>query len=193
MMIYLKKYESFVRPKGMSDEDYKEITYMMGKTSYGKKPKPDLKYRNLNINDISDVILKEFQSDIGVEAEDSSIDNDEQLEIVSDTIRDINNNSDPLTLYRIVINKDKNSINLNDVGIHFTMNEDNLDDFRFLDDIGIHNNEDDLPLWVLTCEVRKEDIDVYNTIVTNFRYPFENEVMLKPNSKVEVMKIDPHE
>jgi len=192
-MRYLKKYESFVsRPKGMSEEEYKTLNDMMSKTAYGKKTNPDLKYRGLNIKDVSDVVLKGFQSDIGVEAEESSMNDDEQLEMVSDTIRAINNGSDPLIIHRIIIAEDKNAINLNDVGIHFTIYEDNLDEFRFLDDIGIHNNEDNLPLWKLTCKVRKEDIDVYNTIATNFRFPLENEVMLKPSSEVEVISISPY-
>lgn len=174
----------------MSDDEYKEFSDMMSKTNYGKR-KSNItdEVRNMKIDDITDSILIEFQDKMGIEPEGSEI-NNEQLEKVIDTFNYIRNSVNPMTLYRILISETEEQINLDSVGIHFTISEDNLDEFRFLEDIGINDNEEEFPIWKLTCKVNKDDIDVYNTIATNFRFPLEGEVMLKPNSKVDVIGVE---
>jgi hypothetical protein len=193
-MKYIKTYESFSKPKGMSDEEFEEFSKLMNKTNYAKnKVNVGDRFRKSEIGDITDNDIMLFHTESGIEPEGSSMDGSEQLEMVIDTINDIQNSSDPFTVYRIIIAESKEQINTDSVGIHFTMDESNLDDFRFREDIGLHNNEEKFPLWKLTCKIHKEDIDVYNTVATNLRFPLEKEVMLKHNSDVELIDIDLHE
>lgn len=79
----------------------------------------------------------------------------------------------------------KEDIDLQNAGRHYTLDYMYMD-AHFLDNIGIYEY---LPMWLLTCEVKKDDIDIIHTLATNIQYPSENEVSVKPNSKVNVIDI----
>jgi hypothetical protein len=142
------------------------------------------KLDNISINDVDVELIEEYIDKEGYD-DDISMSDEELVEHLSEHVENIKRLPDPMILYRIVSSETKKDIDINKVGQHYTLDEIFMDE-RFLNDIGI---DDDLPMWVMQCEVKKSDIDINHTLATNIKYPNENEISIYKNSKVNIINI----
>lgn len=92
-----------------------------------------------------------------------------------------------VVLYRVLLLEDGDSINEDVVGEHF-ISEPNLIDVGFLEKIGVWENwSEDAKLWLLTCEVEKNNIDIERTIGNRLLYPRESEFTLYNDKKIKII------
>ena len=90
-------------------------------------------------------------------------------------------------LYRVLLLKDGESINEENVGEHF-ISQPNLIDMGFLEKIGVLDNwSEDTRLWLLTCQTTKDNINIERTIGNRLLYPRENEFTLHNDSKIKII------
>lgn len=90
-------------------------------------------------------------------------------------------------LYRVLLLKDGESIDEENVGEHF-ISQPNLIDIGFLEKIGVLDNwSEDASLWMLTCQTTKDNINMERTIGNRLVYPRENEFTLHNDSKIKII------
>jgi hypothetical protein len=90
-------------------------------------------------------------------------------------------------LYRVLLLKDGESVNEENVGEHF-ISESNLIDIGFLEKIGVLDNwSEDARLWLLTCQTSRDNINIERTIGNRLIYPREYEFTLYNNSKIKII------
>jgi hypothetical protein len=176
---YYKTYEQF-------DFDYdsylkkygKEMADSMLKASQRGKVKNSLTL-NITKEELKDFIVKEGYSSEINETED------EILDRIWNNIQLIKSND---LFYRVVSVKDKEDIDLNNLGRHYTTSIDRIDDM-FLNEIGIDEDE---TFYLITVKLNKDDIDVEGTIKKGLEWSHEDEVLLKSgydSNKIEVKEI----
>ena len=90
-------------------------------------------------------------------------------------------------LYRVLLLKDGESVNEENVGEHF-ISESNLIDIGFLEKIGVLDSwSEDARLWLLTCQTSRDNINIERTIGNRLIYPREYEFTLYNNSKIKII------
>jgi len=90
-------------------------------------------------------------------------------------------------LYRVLLLKDEEIVNEENVGEHF-ISESNLIDIGFLEKIGVLDNwSEDARLWLLTCQTSRYNINIERTIGNRLIYPREYEFTLYNNSKIKII------
>jgi len=109
---------------------------------------------------------------------------DEIIENVCDIFDEIKKQVPQITLYRVIVADNKDDIDIDNVGIHFCLSEEDINPVE----IGL-GDTDDGTSWLLKCVVDQSCIDVLQTIAQNMEYPMEREVSLKKNCDVGVLDI----
>ena len=90
---------------------------------------------------------------------------------------------DVVTLYRVVALTDKKQLRMSEPGEHYVLYKEYLDDGDFLLSIGMDNWDEEEKPYILTVNVPKSEIDVWQTLVQNMSFPNEQEVNLKNRGK----------
>jgi len=93
--------------------------------------------------------------------------------------KNIQNEPNPITLFRILNVSSKNDINLKRLGKHYQLSDMNLGNL----DLGFSNG------WVVKIETDKSNINVDFMFKTNIGYPNEFEVTLKDYSDYKILDI----
>ena len=135
---------------------------------------------NLSENDIELIVNKHEELD------DYQFDNAKNALLYLQKILKTNNS---LKLYRVLSVESVNDINTNELGNHYTLSLDNLDDVTLFD-IGINKNN---KLYSVEIISPIDNIDFKETIEANVNYPFEQEIFLKSNYNVKIINISPFE
>ena len=98
---------------------------------------------------------------------------------------------DTVTLYRILCLENPKKLKKGkEIGNHWLMHDYNID-MGFLDSIGVDCDYENL--YVITAEMPKENIGVFNTIASNLNFPREYEVTLKSFNGINIKKTEPYE
>jgi hypothetical protein len=97
-----------------------------------------------------------------------------------------------INLYRIIWIKNKEDIDVKNLGLHYVSNLDSYGDW--IEDLyPFHFREDDPDikddLWLITISVPTQDIDYKATLVKNIKYPYEHEIQLKNDNNIKVISI----
>lgn len=98
-----------------------------------------------------------------------------------------------INLYRIIWTKNKEDIDVKNLGLHYVANInaygdewiENLYPFHFREDEP--DIEDDL--WLIKISVPTEDVDYKGTLVKNIKFPYEQEILLKTDKNIKVIDI----
>jgi len=133
---------------------------------------------NLSENDIETIISKHTELD------EYQFDNSKNALLNLQKVLKTNTN---LKLYRVLSVANINDINTNELGNHYTLSLDNLDDVTLFD-IGI--NKDD-KLYSVEIISPINNIDVEETVDANINYPFEQEIFLKSYNNIKIITVLP--
>ena len=136
------------------------------------------KFINLSENDIETIISKHTELD------EYQFDNSKNALLNLQKVLKTNTN---LKLYRVLSVANINDINTNELGNHYTLSLDNLDDVTLFD-IGI--NKDD-KLYSVEIISPINNIDVEETVDANINYPFEQEIFLKSYNNIKIITVLP--
>ena len=180
-MKHLKTFENFV---------YDDDIYQFHLNKYGKEfadlmlksSQKGGKINKLNLKSSNDDI-KEYVKKQGINIDTSNSTEDETIDRIIDTMEYIRNND---IFYRVVAVENKEDINVNNLGKHYTTSKDRIDSM-FLDQIGI---DDELPAYIITVRIDKNDIDIEGTIQKATEWTHEDEILLKDDSNVEVIDVE---
>ena len=109
---------------------------------------------------------------------------DDAEDMLDEIINYVNNLPNPIRLYRILVVDNKNDINVNQLGSHYSTNKkDLISSHSYLTGYGEK-------YFIVTVKAPKELIDINQTIINNILYPNENEVTLKNKGEgVEIVSI----
>lgn len=98
---------------------------------------------------------------------------DEAKEVLNDIISNVKNLPDEIKLFRIIRVDNKDEINIEELGDHYSTNKkDLLSNHSFADGYGDQS-------YIITVLAPKTLVDVEQTIYNNVLYPHENEITLK--------------
>jgi hypothetical protein len=97
-----------------------------------------------------------------------------------------------IILHRIIWIKNKEDIDVKNLGLHYVSNIDDYGDW--IEDLYPFNFGEDEPdieddLWLITISVPTQDIDYKATLVKNIKFPYESEIQLKTNNNIKVISI----
>lgn len=111
-------------------------------------------------------------------------DEEEAKEVLNDIIDSVKNLPEEIKLFRIIHVDNKEDINTEQLGSHYSTNKkDLLNSHSFADGIGDQS-------FLITVLSPKKLVDVGETIYNNVLYPHENEVTLKNKGKgVKIVSI----
>jgi hypothetical protein len=115
---------------------------------------------------------------------------EEAVEDLKDKTKEWEKLPNPFTAYRVVALADPSDLRHEDLGEHWTQ-YDWMIDGDLLNSIGDDTWEEDAEPYVITAKIRKEDVDVMQTIVQNLSFPNEHEINLKKGAKPEVISVTP--
>ena len=95
-------------------------------------------------------------------------------------------------LYRIIWVKNKEDIDVKNLGLHYVSNLDSYGDW--IEDLYPFHNREDEPdieddLWLITISVPTQDIDYKATLVKNIKFPYEDEIQLKTDNNIKLIGI----
>lgn len=179
-MKYLKTYESF----NFDDNKYQAYVKKYGKEFADAILKSSQKKSKISLNiDSSNDDIIEFIKREGINIVTSSDTEEEVIEKALDIMNYIRNNN---ILYRVIAVENKEDIDTDNLGKHYTISKDRIDDM-FLDQIGI---DLDSPMYLVSVEVDKSNIDVEKTIKKVTEWSHEDEVLLKDDSNVKIINIE---
>ena len=102
-------------------------------------------------------------------------------------LQDVLKNNNTLTLYRVLSVNDVSDINTSNLGNHYTLSLDNLDDVT-LYDIGIDETK---KLYSVKVTSLIDNINLQETINAHVNYPFEQEVFLDNSDNIKILDIAP--
>jgi|688.fasta_scaffold407946_2 hypothetical protein len=105
---------------------------------------------------------------------------------VSQLLKEIDKERNPITIYRIIAAKDENSINKNKLGTHFVLTKKAFTE-EFLSSISVKKDE---KLWVIECSVDKKFIKVGRTVDQNIEFPEEREIYVESSAPIKVHKVE---
>jgi hypothetical protein len=97
-----------------------------------------------------------------------------------------------INLYRIIWIKNKEDIDVKNLGLHYVSNLDAYGDWiQDLYPFHFREDEPDIKddLWLITISVPTQDIDYKATLVKNIKFPYEYEIQLKTDNNIKVMSI----
>lgn len=111
-------------------------------------------------------------------------DEEEAKEVLNDIIDSVKNLPEEIKLFRIIHVDDKEDINTEQLGSHYSTNKkDLLNSHSFADGVGDQS-------FLITVLAPKKLVDVGETVYNNVLYPHENEVTLKNKGKgVKIVSI----
>jgi hypothetical protein len=111
-------------------------------------------------------------------------DEEEAKEVLNDIIDSVKNLPEEIKLFRIIHVDNKEDINTEQLGSHYSTNKkDLLNSHSFADGIGDQS-------FLITVLSPKKLVDVGETVYNNVLYPHENEVTLKNKGKgVKIVSI----
>lgn len=111
-------------------------------------------------------------------------DEEEAKEVLNDIINSVKNLPEEIKLFRIIHVDDKEDINTEQLGSHYSTNKkDLLNSHSFADGVGDQS-------FLITVLAPKKLVDVGETVYNNVLYPHENEVTLKNKGKgVKIVSI----
>ena len=111
-------------------------------------------------------------------------DEDEAKEVLNDIIDSVKNLPEEIKLFRIIHVDNKEDINTEQLGSHYSTNKkDLLNSHSFADGVGDQS-------FLITVLSPKKLVDVGETVYNNVLYPHENEVTLKNKGKgVKIVSI----
>ena len=100
---------------------------------------------------------------------------------LSELLKWLNNLPETITLYRLLYIDDDNVINREELGDHYTQEKKDL----------LHNHHSHGSIYgghwghpiLITVEVKKGQIDIFNTLHNNILYPHEQEITLKDKGR----------
>jgi hypothetical protein len=97
-----------------------------------------------------------------------------------------------INLYRIIWVKNKEDIDVKNLGLHYVSNLDSYGDW--IEDLYPFYNREDEPdieddLWLITISVPTQDIDYKATLVKNIKFPYEDEIKLKTDNNIKLIDI----
>lgn len=95
-----------------------------------------------------------------------------------------------LELYRVISAKNESSIDLSNLGNHFTYDKNIYEDVASVFDIGFKKGD---KFYMITISTSPGNIDIQETIEANINYPFEREIYLGKFDGVKVIRIEPFE
>lgn len=146
-----------------------------------------LDYNNFS-GDVDDLTSEER---VALEQLLNETDNEYNLDYL---IEDINRLKDykNINLYRIIWIKNKEDIDVKNLGLHYVSNLDSYGDW--IEDLyPFHFREDDPDieddLWLITISVPTQDLDYKATLVKNIKFPYEYEIQLKTDNNIKVISI----
>jgi hypothetical protein len=115
---------------------------------------------------------------------DMDYDEDEAKEVLNDIIDSVKNLPEEIKLFRIIHVDNKEDINTEQLGSHYSTNKkDLLNSHSFADGVGDQS-------FLITVLSPKKLVDVGETVYNNVLYPHENEVTLKNKGKgVKIVSI----
>jgi hypothetical protein len=191
-MRYLKTYEGFIYDENSYNRDLKkhgkEFADMMLKSSK----------RGEQVSEVSSLDFDSPREDIEAFVEYYGLDPYTRLDSdnetkASDRIEMILNyiNNDSFILYRVLRVKDETDIDKEDLGQHFTMNKDVLNDSFFLEQIDSTEGEHSGEYYVVTVKATKDDVLLETTLEQSLKWTHEYEVTLKKDNNVEILNIEP--
>ena len=108
---------------------------------------------------------------------------------LSELLKWLNNLPETITLYRLLYIDDDNVINREELGDHYTQEKKDL----------LHNHHSHGSIYgghwghpiLITVEVDKDQINLFNTIHNNILYPHEQEITLKNKGRgVKIIKLE---
>jgi len=109
---------------------------------------------------------------------DMGYDEDYAKEDLIDLVKNLNKLPNPITLYRVVHLDEGLELNVNNLGSHYSYSKKTLINSHYtrgwLSTMGV-----DGKTVLITCEVDKSKINVFDTISNNILYPNEKEITLK--------------
>lgn len=82
-----------------------------------------------------------------------------------------------IELYRVIFAENINSIDKNNLGIHWVRNEKILIE-EIIPNMAQYNMSDIKNAWIIRAKCKKEDVDIYGTIFNNVSVDWEQEVTL---------------
>lgn len=111
-------------------------------------------------------------------------DEEEAKEVLNDIINSVKNLPEEIKLFRIIHVDNKEDINTEQLGSHYSTNKkDLLNSHSFADGVGDQS-------FLITVLSPKKLVDVGETVYNNVLYPHENEVTLKNKGKgVKIVSI----
>jgi hypothetical protein len=97
-----------------------------------------------------------------------------------------------INLYRIIWIKNKEDIDVKNLGLHYVSNLDSYGDW--IEDLYPFHFREDEPdieddLWLITISVPTQDLDYKATLVKNIKFPYEYEIQLKTDNNIKVISI----
>jgi hypothetical protein len=100
-----------------------------------------------------------------------------------------------INLYRIIWIKNKEDIDVKNLGLHYVSNLDSYGDW--IEDLYPFHFREDEPdikddLWLITISVPTQDLDYKDykaTLVKNIKFPYEYEIQLKTDNNIKVISI----
>lgn len=115
---------------------------------------------------------------------DMDYDEDEAKEVLNDIIDSVKNLPEEIKLFRIIHVDNKEDIDTEQLGSHYSTNKkDLLNSHSFADGVGDQS-------FLITVLSPKKLVDVGETVYNNVLYPHENEVTLKNKGKgVKIVSI----
>jgi len=106
----------------------------------------------------------------------------------NDKLLGVENFPETIKLYRLIQVDNPNNINIDNLGIHWTLNRKTLYNDNFLGQIGISfDSKEDL--YIIEGVFNKKQIDIISTIIHQMSNEIENEITTYKNEKPKQYKI----
>lgn len=155
-------------------------------------PKVNLAY----MKSLSDADVKKILDDIIKSYNDANITHnfDEEyyydnslsaLTSLRDELKSYNSEDDKLTLFRVLNAESEEDIRKEQLGEHYTISPNELDNVTLFD-IGVNP---DNKMYLVEVKVRIGDINMKNTIEARVEYPHEMEISLLTDKNVEIINV----
>jgi hypothetical protein len=150
-------------------------------------------YNSINENNIFGHLYDDLLSNIESDYSDAGDDPKELLDFKIEELKELENNNNTITLYRLIFTENRNDINIENIGHHYV---DSLEDLHEgMIDYLYHNakksnpilKEDDL--FYIEAETNSSNINYHETIRTFSLHPWENEITIKEPKEVKIVDI----